>query len=167
MLCIDEALHIMATKMEQSISATLYPTRIIVATMIIKPGGSVCHTSDCLSILPVDISDKDLGIVMLRHVLLSEERDVSIDEGWDLRTRYRNLTKFKTEGQLMKDSRLVKATLLDNCIFRYEPRINRYSLGRQRFYQGKKEDIFEIKYPCPDENLGLALRKAWELAIIT
>lgn len=153
--------------MEQSISATLYPKKIIIATMIGNKHGSVWITTDCLSILPKEVSDEELGVISLRHILLSVTRDLASGENWDFRDRYKALTKFKTEGQLMKNSKLAKVTLVDNNLLRFEPRNNKYSLGRQRYYHGIPEDNFDIKYPCSSENIGIALRKVWELSIIT
>jgi hypothetical protein len=153
--------------MEQSISATLYPKKIIIATMINQSGGSTWITTDCISILPIDVLDEELGVTAVRHILLSEIRDVSSDEIWDFRSRYKALAKFKTEGQLMKHSKLAKVILSDNNLLRFEPRNNKYSLGRNRYYQGMPTDNFHIKYPCSFENIGIALRKVWELSIIT
>lgn len=93
--------------MEKSIAATLYPKQIIVATITSDEYGSVWTMTDCLSILSPDIADEQLGVVVLRHISLSTIKTLSSSESWDLMDRYKKLCNFKTEGQVMKDSKLV------------------------------------------------------------
>lgn len=149
-------------------SATLYPRRIIIATMISDLYGSVWADTDCLSILPSNIPEEELGTIVLRHILLSEAKDFSKIDMWDVRARYRSLAKFKTEGQLMKNSKLVKIILADKLL-RFEPKDNRYSETRRHHYgyYPLPDKKFNIQYPCNVEVVGAGLRKAWDLAIIT
>ena len=108
--------------MEKSIAATLYPKRIIIATRTGDQYGSIWTMTDCLSILHPDITDEELGIVILRHIFLSTIKTLSGSESWDLRDRYKKLCKFKTEGQVLKDSKLVSVFLTDSDL-RFEPKI--------------------------------------------
>lgn len=153
--------------MEQSASATLYPKRIIIATRIgNKYGGWL--TTDRMSILPSDISNEELGTVTLRHILLSEIKEFTSEEAWDCRARYKSLANFKTEGQLMKDSKLAMMILNDN-VLRFEPKNNKYSQVRRHHYEyyGMPDHKFDIDYPCSPKDIGVGLRKAWDLALIT
>ncbi|MFT3750458.1 MAG: hypothetical protein QM768_19245 [Agriterribacter sp.] len=154
--------------MEQSVSATLYPKRIIIATMISDIHGSVWADTDCLSILPSNVPEEELGTIVIRHIAISEAKDLSKIDMWDMRARYRSLAKFKTEGQLMKNSKLVKIILADNQL-RFEPKDNRYSETRRHYYgyYPLPDKKFNIQYPCSNEEVGAGLRRAWDLAIIT
>lgn len=154
--------------MEQSIAAHLYPKRIIISTRVTNEYESIWTETDCISILTPEISNEELGVIALRHILLSTVRDIRGSESMDLRRNYYRLCKFKTEGQAMKDSRMVSVFLTEHSV-RFEPRNNRYSQIKRRYYeyQGMPEAIFSINYPCTPEVIGVNLRKAWEAALIT
>jgi len=154
--------------MEQSASAYLYPKRIIISTRICDEYGSTWTETDCLFILPIDISDAALGVVVLRHLSLSEIPKLSIDERWDIRNRFKALGNFKTEGQVMKDSKLVFIVLGSNQL-RFQPTNNKYSEVRRHYYEYKAmpKANFKLAYPIETELIGAALRKAWKASKIT
>ncbi|HVY75929.1 MAG TPA: hypothetical protein VG890_13920 [Puia sp.] len=153
---------------EKSIVVIFYPKRIIIATRIGDKYGSVWTRTDRLTILQVEVSDEELGNVALRHLELSVIREIPTEEHRDLRERYCKLTKFKTEGQAMKDSKMVSVYLAKNKI-RLEPKENRYSQVRRHYYEylGMPEAKFEIDYPCTLTQIGLALREASKKCLIT
>lgn len=136
--------------------------------MISDIHGSVWADTDCLSILPSNVPEEELGTIVIRHITLSEAKDLSKIDMWDMRARYRSLTKFKTEGQLMKNSKLVKIILADNQL-RFEPKGNRYSETRRHYYEyyPLPDKKFNVQYPCSSEEVGAGLRRAWDLAVIT
>jgi hypothetical protein len=154
--------------MEKSIAATLYPKQIIIATRVTNEYGSTWTMTDCLSILSPEVSNEELGMVVLRHIFLSNVRSINGSETMDLRRNYKRLCKFKTEGQVMKDSRLVSVFLTDYNL-RFEPKNNRYSQVKRHHYEylGMPDVIFTIDYPCAPEIIGANLRKAWLMASIT
>ena len=154
--------------MEKSIVAKCYPTRIILFTRLGDIHGSTWTESNCLTILPVNIPNAVLGTVALRHLMLSALNELTIDERWDLRDSIKQLTKFKTEGQAMKDCKFTSVYLTDKSI-RFEPKENRYSEVRNRSYAfyGMPGATFKIKYPCSPEKIGASIRKAWDAALIT
>src|SRR4030095_3531325 len=153
---------------EQSVIATLYPKKIIIATRITDKYNSTWTTTDCLSILSTSVSNEELGTIVLRHIALSEVRELYTGEAMDLRERYKKLTKFKTEGQLMKNAKFATVFFSEDQI-RFEPKNNRYSEVKQRYYEyvPMPESIFNIDYPCTHEEIGLALRSAWDHCIIS
>jgi len=154
--------------MEKSIAATFYPKQIIIATRVSNEHGSIWTMTDCLSILSHQVSNEELGMAVIRHMVLSTVKSISGSESMDLRRNYKRLCKFKTEGEVMKESRLVSVFLTDQDV-RFEPKNNRYSQVKQRHYeyQGIPDAIFTIDYPCAPEIIGTNLRKAWLMATIT
>jgi hypothetical protein len=154
--------------MEKSIAATLYPRQIIIATRIGNEYGSIWMTTDCLSILSPEVSNYELGVVVLRHILLSTIRPIVGTEAIDFNKKYNRLCKFKTEGQAMKDSKLTTVFLTEYDL-RFEPKNNRYSQVKRRYYeyQGMPDAKFTISYPCTPEIIGTNLHKAWAMASIT
>lgn len=51
--------------MEKLVAAHLYPKRIIISTRVTNENGSVWSETDSLSILAPEISNEELGVVVL------------------------------------------------------------------------------------------------------
>jgi hypothetical protein len=160
--------NIEASDMEKSIAATFYPKRIIVATRMVNEHGSVWTMTDCLSILCPNIADEQLGVVVLRHIFLSTVKNLHGSESWDLRDKYKKLCNLKTEGQVLRNSKLVTVFLTDSDL-RFELKNNRYPMVKRRHYeyQGMPDSKFTIAYPCAADWIGANLRKAWATTSIT
>jgi len=142
---------------EQSVAAVLYPDRIIIETRN-KKGYSTWYSTDNLTILPLDISDAELGNIIMNHISQSKEEIVSIDQIKKIRENYRKKAKFKSEKATMQNAKYVSLYSNGDTI-RFEPKKNKIAKGA--FY-GMPDKIFEVKINSDYASIGSNIRKAWD-----
>jgi hypothetical protein len=84
--------------MEKSIAATLYPKQIIIATRIGNEYGSIWMMTDCLLILSPEVSNDELGVVVLRHIFLSIVRPLLSSDAMDVREKYNRICNLRPKA---------------------------------------------------------------------
>jgi len=145
------------SKHERSVAAVAYPDRIIVEVRNKLDEYTWYSTAD-LVLLATDISDSELGQVVLDGLERSEEKKISYEEIRQLREQYRKKAKFKSEKATLVKARYV-SIYGQNGKIRFEPKENKAS--KHAFYN-LPDAIVELKKDTNDPStVGRQLRNSW------
>lgn len=145
----------------QSVGAIQYPDRILIETE-----DQVKHSfwirTDQITFLPVNVSDKEIGETLLKHLELSKTNIPNPDEESfeEIQDNYERATGLKTLEAQMKDAKYVSVNRTNGKIT-FSPTINGGAAGESRGYAFKPKDDFEINDQIGPMEIGKMLKNAW------
>src|SRR5258708_33273960 len=119
---------------DQSAFVVLYPDKIIIDTRNTS-GEGAWHSTDNVSILAVDVPDKDLGEAILKHLQRSRFETISPALVRDYRKRYRKATKLKTEKSVMENASAI-SVFRSSKMISIEPKNNKFPISGEKYFFG-------------------------------
>jgi hypothetical protein len=151
--------------LDQSASATLYPKKIVIQTMN-KGDGGILHGSSEIFLLANDVTDKELGEIVLKSLSKSIYSPINFKYVQESRLENLKFMKFKSEKEAMTNALRV-TVFRTNEILKMAPRENKFSDGRQRMYYGMPGSEITIDSNSEAVIIGKILREAWDKCVIT
>jgi hypothetical protein len=147
-------------KVKKSISATLYPDKILIVTMNHKDDYTK-YSTDRFVLLPIDSSHFILGESVIKYLQNSKREDISFDEMGTLYSSLKKSAKFKSEKAIMLNARRVTVDALDEAM-NFVPWKNMITDKGQREYYRIPEGIVSIANTEDFSIIGKHLRDTWE-----
>jgi hypothetical protein len=149
----------------QTAGAVLYPKKIIVETRNLT-SQMTYHSTDDLTILPIDSSFEVLGRAISAHLARSTFVPLGSVDYKELRKKYYKKGKFRSETDTRRDARYV-AIFRVKSFLRLEPRNNVLSDGRWGSLLGMPNEVFRIDDVNDYIAIGKAINLAWTKCIFS
>ncbi|TNE53327.1 MAG: hypothetical protein EP338_12390 [Bacteroidetes bacterium] len=149
------------THKESGVGAIHYPDRILIETHHQLKSGQWIR-SNTLSFVKSEISDQELGELVVRHLDLSQDRvrEISRSRYQKIQQEYKHITGLKSIKAQMKDARNVHISR-KNGLLVFEPTINGGSSGPGRGYSFIQDKISRIESSNNPAKIGAHLRTCW------
>jgi hypothetical protein len=146
-------------KIEKSVAARFYPTKILIVTMN-QRDSYVKYQTDSVTVLPVDCTDIILGETVIKHLNESVTVDISSDKMKELWVNLAKITKLKSERSKMIDAKHV-SIFMDGQEISYTPYQNMLAKKMYEFYRIPSA-ITSVSNKADISTIGFELRRAWE-----
>ena len=144
-------------KTDQSAGALLYTDKIVIET-VNKEGNGSYYITDNVTILTLDCSDKEIGMIIKKHLQESIECRIKPEERKKIRINYRKILKAKTEKSLYENVKCVRIKFDGN-----EISLNSYKTkSQEKVFLGNPPSITVFSAAIEDDELGKKIRLAWE-----
>jgi hypothetical protein len=124
------------------------------------------HSTDDLTILPIDSSFEVLGRAISAHLARSTFVPPDSVDYRELRIKYYKKGKFRSEPDFRRDARYV-AIFRVKSFLRFEPRNNVLSDGRWGSLLGMPKKVFRIEDVDDYAAIGKAINLAWAKCIFS
>jgi len=145
---------------DKGATATLYPTRIIIETLN-KEGNGSYYSTDNVTVLPLEITEKELGQNIEKHLRDSIFLKITPDEQKRIRRSYKKKVKARSEKALMENARQVRI-YFDGLSFILNSFQNKTS---DKLFLGNPSTIKTLTADLDNEMLGNEIRLAWEKCV--
>ncbi len=150
------------TGLLHGVFAIRYPERIIIETLNTS-GPGAWHGSSDMSIVPVSITDQELGDLVRTHLARSRSETLTKDIHRAYRDAFKKKTGLTSEAAILKDARHV-SIYQEGKKIRLEPKNN---WSDKKAHYGLPDAISTCDTSVDPEILGREVRLAWDRCIFT